>query len=93
MFVQRKMDVIYIYIYIYTFTYQYFYLGREYFIVRKQGGGEILKVGDEIDMFINENDPEDYYIKDKMYEVFHFIMGLNLIFWTTIAIICTLLSY
>lgn len=50
-------------------------------------------MGDEIDMFINENDPEDYYIKDKMYEVFHFIMGLNLIFWTTIAIICTLLSY
>lgn len=79
--------------YTYTFTYQYFYLGREYFIVRKQGGGEILKVGDEIDMFINENDPEDYYIKDKIYEVFHFIMGLNLIFWTTIAIICTLLSY
>ena len=47
----------------------------------------------EIDMFINENDPEDHYIKDKIYEVFHFIMGLNLIFWTTIAIICTLLSY
>ena len=63
--------------YRYYSTYQYYYNGIEYAITTEQYKGFLVpKVGDQLDMFINESDPEDYYIEQKEKEIIALVFGL-----------------
>lgn len=47
----------------YVFTYKYVYSGKEYILKADKAFGKTFpKVGDEIQIFINENNPEDYCV-------------------------------
>ena len=63
--------------YRYISTYRYFYSGEEYVVVTDTYQGLLIpKVGDEIDMLVNENDPKDYYIEQKDADLLALVFGL-----------------
>lgn len=79
--------------YEYIYTYQYFYLGKEYFIVTKESKRGIPTVGEEIDILINHNDPEDYFIENKLKDIISFVFSLYWIGITTIVAVLMFASY
>lgn len=58
-------------------TYQYFYRGKEYVVTtRRLRGFSRPQEGDIVDVLINEDKPEDYYIGNKKIEIISLILGI-----------------
>ena len=80
-------------IYEYTFTYKYLYSNKEYILMTKTvPTTKLPEVGDEIDLLINGNYPEDYYISEKVGNIVMLIMGIMFIVLPLLALIPILLE-
>ena len=61
----------------YVPTYQYFYAGKEYIATSySYNGVSAPEIGSHIDILINENNPEDYYIEHKVANLINLVFGL-----------------
>lgn len=62
---------------IYIPTYQYFYMGNEYILTTRERNTFLPPmIGNQVDILINENKPEDYYIGSKKIEIITLLLGL-----------------
>lgn len=62
---------------IYAPVYQYLYCGKEYIARASSHRNYALPaIGDEVDILINEMNPEDFYVDEKKADIFTLIFGL-----------------
>lgn len=72
--------------------YEFCYRGKKYVVQESSARNFALpKIGAQIDMRINENDPYDFYVRSIPLDVFHMIFGLVFLSAGMYPIICFIL--
>lgn len=77
-----------------VYTYQYVYMGKEYVITTTERSSiQLPEKGDLADVWINENNPKDYYIGSKTIEREVFLFGIAIVVFVSLWLKITISNY